>query len=180
MTDIYGKSNLAIGYSGKATLKIKAGDKVISESLLHNNGGPELYYYLSLCLAGEYTAAQSRRPLKIRLFNTGNSTTDLPSAPVTSLQNAASTFISMVSAPTVKDASVVFHYVIPFSYITSSDVDQICLYGVGENDLKNYSAYFFIVDSENKLAPIKVDKAMSNLSLILDWELSFKSVKEFK
>lgn len=173
MSSVYGKSQLPIDYSGKVTLKVKSGKKVLKEISLHNNGGPALWKYFVDCLYGDYALAESARPAKIRLFWTGYSEgTAAPGTPITSADNSASSFISMTNEPTVGENSLTLHFVIPYSFITKGYVDQICLYGISETDVTNYSAYIFVTNAgQSTLAPLAINKAISNLSIILDWEL---------
>lgn len=178
MNNIKGKAELDLQYVGRVSIKLAAGNKVLSTLATHNTGGTALFNYLVLCLAGEYAVAERQRPLKIKLFqHSGNPTGNIE---LTTDQNdEASNFIAMTSAPTIKEKSIILHYIIPFSQITKDKIDQICLYGVGETSNQNYSAGFLIKDDNGALAPITITKAMSNLSLILDWELSIGNVSDF-
>ena len=173
---ISGTANLPILYNGNATISIKNGNTTIAKYKAHNNGGPALFSYLLLCLAGEYAMAEPARPLKIKLFDTGLAGMP-PVLPEITPETSASNFLSMTSAPSLTENSLTLHFVVPFSFITKPAVDSICLYGVGESDVTRYSAFFYIVDDSGSIAPIEINKAMTNLSLILDWTLSFNNAK---
>lgn len=180
MQDITGKSDLDFGYSGTVTLGVKYNDKLLTQKEVHNSGNLELFKYIVLCLAGEATLASKLRPLKIRLYSHKESS-NMEVSTDAALVDVASNFIAPTAAPTLvytsNYATITFHYLIPFFQILSKSVDQVCLYGVGESDTSKYSASFLIVNEEGtELDPIKINKEMSNLSLIIDWELKFKNI----
>lgn len=164
-------STLKINYRGEVSVQIKEkkANKVLATYTNHNKGNDPLFTFLALCLAGEYSTADATRPFKIKLFyndelpNNGEKTT-----PVTAEVKAASSFISMNTAPDVHGNSVTYHFTVPYSYIISDKVNQICLYGADEKNLENYSAYFYILNKDDKGEGIVVTRALSNLSLMID------------
>lgn len=150
-----------INYSGKVTLKTTQGKKILQT---HNEGALPLFRFLSLCLAGDYTTAERARPFRIRLFyDSDYDSTGATKAAVLDENKAVSGFISVNTAPTVFDENLVLHFIIPYSNITGSKVNLICLYGLEESEVENYSAKFYIDGGG-----ITVDSALSNLSLLID------------
>lgn len=171
MTDKSCLSTLNIGYAGKVNIKVK--NKKTNQTLYsytnHNEGNLPLFNFLALCLAGEYATADSQRPYKIKLFKNVNLENQKDRASVvTDELSAVSSFISINTAPDVYENSVTFHFIVPYAYITGESVNQICLYGAEEKLNENYSAYFYIIDSNNSGSGIQVTRALSNLSLMID------------
>ena len=179
-----GKSTTNVGYYGTVTGKIMLKDNIMREFKLHNAGGNALFQFLVMCLAGEYSSVDSIRPTKIMLFN--NTSLDnksinndlTPDNLVPMSSHSASNFLAMTSAPTIKDTSIALHFIIPFTNITQTNVNEICLYGASEQDVANYSAAFVIVDADGKVAPISASGQLSNMALLLDWELAFTSITQ--
>ena len=172
-------SNSNIGYAGKVCVKVKdrKANRVLATFTNHNAGAEPLFSFLSLCLAGEYSTADALRPYKIKLFyNKDVENIGASADPTVDDMNAVSSFISMNTLPDVYGNSVIFHFIIPYSYISGEKVNQICLYGVDEKNSANYSARFYILDEKTGENGITVNRALSNLSLMIDWTLTLKDV----
>ena len=174
-----GKSATKVRYSGNITGKLMLGDIVVKKFNLHNSGGNALFQFLVMCLAGEYSTVDPMRPAKIMLFNNNNMNissgaelsqeTDITPLPT----HSASNFLATTSAATIKDSSIVLHFIVPFTNITQTSINEIGLYGANIQDVSNYSALFMITDAEGKVSPIEASGQLSNMALMLDWELSF-------
>ena len=201
------QDTISVGYSGKVTVTVVDDRKVVSRKVGHNAGGQPLFQFLAQCLCGNYENTKPLQPLKIKLFY--NNATNEKDA-ITNIQNwvkpegnftsvvSASNFI-FVNAPgateeikiTDKQGNLVakngykaiLHFRVPFSFVTHTEINQICLYAQNESDDKKYSAYYLFttdkVDSAGtkKLAPIKVNNQQTSYNLIIEWELSISNVK---
>lgn len=192
------QDTISVGYSGKVTVTVVDDRKVVSRKVGHNAGGQPLFQFLAQCLCGNYENTKPLQPLKIKLFY--NNATNENDA-ITNIQNwvksegdftsvvSASNFV-FVNAPSVtkeiKDEKgnkngykAILHFRVPFSFVTHTEINQICLYAQNEVDPKKYSAYYLFKDSTNKqkLAPIKVDNQQTSYNLIIEWELSISNVE---
>lgn len=191
------QDTISVGYSGKVIVTIVDDRKVVSRNVGHNAGGQPLFQFLAQCLCGNYENAEQSQPLKIRLFYnkaetktaaTVNIKNWVGSASNTSIEEA-SNFI-FVNAPSATEEiedengnkngyKSILHFRVPFSFVTYSEINQICLYAQNEIDPKKYSAYYLFTDStdEETLAPIKVNNQQASYNLIIEWELSIANVK---
>ena len=191
------QDTISVGYSGKVTVTVVDDRKVVSRKVGHNAGGQPLFQFLAQCLCGNYENTKPLQPLKIRLFY--NKATDTTAA-TTNINNwvssdsntsieEASNFI-FVNGPSATEEiedkkgnkngyKAIMHFRVPFSFVTRTEINQICLYAQNENDPKIYSAYYLFTDSKNKekLAPIKVNNQQASYNLIIEWELSISNVK---
>ena len=196
------QDTISVGYSGKVTVTVVDDRKVVSRKVGHNAGGQPLFQFLAQCLCGNYENTKPLQPLKIRLFY--NKATDTTAA-TTNINNwvgsdsntsieEASNFI-FVNAPSATEEikitdkqgnliakngyKAILHFRVPFSFVTRTEINQICLYAQNESDPKRYSAYYLFTDSTDveKLAPIKVNNQQASYNLIIEWELSISNVK---
>ena len=196
------QDTVSVGYSGKVIVTVVDDRKVVSRKVGHNAGGQPLFQFLAQCLCGNYENTKPLQPLKIRLFY--NKATDTTAA-TTNINNwvgsdsntsieEASNFI-FVNAPSATEEikitdkqgnlvakngyKAILHFRVPFSFVTRTEINQICLYAQNENDPKKYSAYYLFTDSTDveKLAPIKVNNQQASYNLIIEWELSISNVK---
>ena len=196
------QDTISVGYSGKVKVTVVDDRKVVSRNVGHNAGGQPLFQFLAQCLCGNYENTKPLQPLKIKLFY--NNATNEKDA-ITNIQNwvkpegnftsvvSASNFI-FVNAPGATEEiadeegnkngyKAILHFRVPFSFVTHTEINQICLYAQNESDDKNYSAYYLFttdkVDSAGtkKLAPIKVNNQQTSYNLIIEWELSISNVK---
>ena len=196
------QDTISVGYSGKVKVTVVDDRKVVSRNVGHNAGGQPLFQFLAQCLCGNYENTKPLQPLKIKLFyNKAETVADA----ITSIQNwvksegdftsvvSASNFI-FVNAPGATEEiadeegnkngyKAILHFRVPFSFVTHTEINQICLYAQNESDDKKYSAYYLFttdkVDSAGtkKLAPIKVNNQQTSYNLIIEWELSISNVK---
>ena len=74
-TPVAPEQPLNLGYSGKIKLSIKSGKTTIATRNYTNHGTTELFRFLCLCLAGQYRAADTIRPTKIKLFKSSDDPT---------------------------------------------------------------------------------------------------------
>lgn len=191
------QDTISVGYSGKVKVTVVDDRKIVSRKVGHNAGGQPLFQFLAQCLCGNYENAEQSQPLKIRLFYnkaetktaaTVNIKNWVGSASNTSIEDA-SNFI-FVNAPgateEIEDENgnkngykSILHFRVPFSFVTYSEINQICLYAQNEIDPKKYSAYYLFTDStdEETLAPIKVNNQQASYNLIIEWELSIANVE---
>jgi hypothetical protein len=65
------KVDSSIHYSGEIKVEVRKGNKTISSKNYKNEGNWPLFYFLSLCLSGDYEVANSYIPKYIKLFTLG-------------------------------------------------------------------------------------------------------------
>ena len=191
------QDTISVGYSGKVTVTVVDDRKVVSRKVGHNAGGQPLFLFLAQCLCGNYKNTKPLQPLKIKLFynkaETKTAATRNIEAWVSSDSNTsieeASNFI-FVNAPSATEEiedekgnkngyKAILHFRVPFSFVTRTEINQICLYAQNESDPKIYSAYYLFTDSTDveKLAPIKVNNQQASYNLIIEWELNIANAK---
>ena len=197
------QDTISVGYSGKVTVTVVDDRKVVSRKVGHNAGGQPLFQFLAQCLCGNYENTKPLQPLKIKLFY--NNATNENDA-ITNIQNwvksegdftsvvSASNFIFVNAPGATKEIKItdkqgnlvakngykaILHFRVPFSFVTRTEINQICLYAQNESDPKIYSAYYLFTDSTDveKLAPIKVNNQQASYNLIIEWELSISNVE---
>ena len=196
------QDTISVGYSGKVTVTVVDDRKVVSRKVGHNAGGQPLFLFLAQCLCGNYKNTEPLQPLKIKLFYNKAET---KTAATTNINNwvgsdsntsieEASNFI-FVNAPSATEEikitdkqgnlvakngyKAILHFRVPFSFVTHTEINQICLYAQNASDPKRYSAYYLFTDSTDaeKLAPIEVNNQQVSYNLIIEWELSISNVK---
>ena len=191
------QDTISVGYSGKVKVTVVDDRKVVSRKIGHNAGGQPLFQFLAQCLCGNYENVKASQPLKIKLFynkaETKTAATRNIEAWVSSDSNTsieeASNFI-FVNAPSATEEiedekgnkngyKAILHFRVPFSFVTRTEINQICLYAQNESDPKIYSAYYLFTDSTDveKLAPIKVNNQQASYNLIIEWELNIANAK---
>ena len=146
---------LNLGYSGKIKLSIKAGKTTIATRNYTNHGTAELFRFLCLCLAGQYRAADTIRPTKIKLFYSSDTVdTQVVGTPASGyITNNTAARPLAGSADSYK---VVFHFLVPRIYITGEQFNQIALYGT-DNDLDNNFSALFNLTAKNEQAQVQWD-----------------------
>ena len=199
------QDTISIGYSGKVKVTVVDDRKVVSRKVGHNAGGQPLFKFLAQCLCGNYENAKASQPLKIKLFYNKTETETVDEA-TKNIQDwvksegdftnitSASNFIFVNAPGATKEIKItdkqgnlvakngykaILHFRVPFSFVTRTEINQICLYAQNESDPKIYSAYYLFTDSTDaeKLAPIKVNNQQASYSLIIEWELNISNVE---
>lgn len=195
------QDTISVGYSGKVKVTVVDDRKVVSRKVGHNAGGQPLFLFLAQCLCGNYENAKISQPLKIKLFYNKTETETVAEATAnieawassgsssSEKVTSASNFIFVNGPGATKEIAdekgnkngckAILHFRVPFSFVTRTEINQICLYAQNANDDKKYSAYYLFKDSEDekKLAPIKVNNQQASYNLIIEWELSIANVK---
>lgn len=135
-----------IGYRGKVTVSVQAGNKIISKKEYHNTGSLLLFNFLCNCIKGDVMAAENQRPTTIKLF-TVNTTTLTPAAAREYLNGVggyqdtgddfinidpASVFVSSNKPAVVPGGNerntVTLHFRIPYAFITKNTINMVGLY----------------------------------------------------
>ncbi len=167
----------SIGYSGKISISIVNGKRVISKQNYHNEGRLELFRFLANCLAGNLV--EGLRPIQIKFFkypaNTSFNWTEAVWNDTSTAPKAVSPFIIYDAMPIVKanettnTCTVVFHFRVPLSYLTD-DSNLIGLYSSNSSDDFNASAW--VIPDQPITLP---ENVVNNYSLILEWTLSISN-----
>ena len=66
-------NTLGVGYSGKVKISLIKDNKALITKEYKNTGNWPMFYFLNLCLSGEYNKAEAYRPKYLKLFNAGES-----------------------------------------------------------------------------------------------------------
>lgn len=177
-----------IEYSGKITIAIQDGNKIISKKEYHNNGSNSLFNFLCLCIKGDYATANEKRPFYIKAFKAAD--TETPDSIKTYLTGkgyerlgqfdtnritSGSTAVGYNKVATVEDNKVTLHFRLPYSLITSQELNMFCLYGKdygGDNNTKNWSAYYLLTnDDETAFTNLTINSSQ-NYNLLLEWTMT--------
>ncbi len=189
-----------ISYQGTIALAVRHGNRTLYTREYHNSGLPNLFKFLALALAGN--ASLATRPVKIRLYNYAPAEEDPESTAYVSPNNfkwsnsfvgnvkpdPASPFIQYDTTPVIKKVAdvenptdddyhyeTIFHFRIPFSYISMNRIHLIALFpNNATDDQLDASAYYKLVDDEdtNTWKPMVFDDVAGNYSIIIEWTLS--------
>lgn len=140
----------SFGYSGKINVSLKKGNRTYFKQEYKNHGRWPLFYFLNLCLAGNYNSADQYRPRFINVFDFNVNGENLLDKPVPTIRDNASsdgekigtyfneencvTLISypVMSRPEVEHdpnqigtSSITFKFTIPFTQIALKDSHHI-------------------------------------------------------
>ena len=176
-----------INYVGTVKVSVQKDNKIISTKVFHNNGTMYLYEFLCYCLTGNFETVKNKRPFKIKLFKNEGSALPAPE-PATEAINEATTFISIdqkgdvlpiidETTNEISNYKAVFHFLIPYSFISKTEINQMCLYSATATDNDAYSAIYYLVKADGTdWDPIQITNTSSSIyNLIIEWELSFNS-----
>lgn len=172
-----------ISYKGTVKISVQKNNKTISSKIFHNTGSINLFKFLCNCLAGTYN--DTERPCRIALFSGNNTETpDGKSIEDLFTYNFLSSLLIIQSNVTVlknEPNSVVFHFKIPYAFISSNTIYKMALFSnrrtsFAETDnISNYIyAYYLFYDGDSKKwVPLSIDKnQVGNYSLIVDWTMT--------
>ena len=176
-------------YNGHLRVSLLAGKQLISNYEYKNAGTKLLFRFLCECLRGSYTTADKYRPTKIRLFYNSQAYPTSEGTDVRPETTAPrSMFVPLNTVPDIYEAEeqgtykTVLHFLIPYAYMTpstgsgGSTINQVCLYSSNTTDSKDYSAYFYLTNSERtEWNAIDFGDAASNYNLIIEWEMSISN-----
>lgn len=198
-----------IGYKGTVTVKIGNKKSILSSTTINNSGLIPLFQFLCKCLRGDYSEVELLRPKFIRIFSLGRGTSSTnPSSanadvvPEGSFADLASTYpeISLTTPlysgnPNINlntssnEASISFHFVIPFTQLSQYDnLNMIALYSQQNRSNKEQASAYIIVKNKTNSdylgdiveeSGININDDNSNeYNLFIEWELSFSNYKD--
>jgi len=166
-----------LGYSGKVTIRVVKGNKVIATQTNHNSGGSRLFEFFAKCLVGDYTSAQFMCPTQILLAHYSGTVAEAKLDPLnpSKCEKATARIIRQRAQSstdgTVKKATLYFRVTGQmFTNIPADGVNELILYDEQASD-NDYSAVYLIT---NPSAPTEWDPVAvtSNTTWYIDWELS--------
>jgi hypothetical protein len=160
----------SLKYTGIVTLSQYIGSKKIKIAQIQNTGGNPLFDFLSDCLVGDFTRAETLRPTKIKLLKRAK--------PLNSTEytyTSESGFIYLFTSPEKIYSST--KSVVRYSFMVSREqIDELSnfeglgigLYpdGASEDALENYAAFCKVDLNRNDLV---------NAALVVDWELNISN-----
>ena len=186
-TTITNNINTNVSYSGKVTLKIKRGNKVLTSKTFHNSGTNKLFKFIADALAGNFNV--DLRPTQIKLFGLQSDPDDLPATPKFTKNCSISTYI--IASPAVATApvasggyAITYHFSIPSSYITGDKIYKMALYPrkVSNIETDMCAKFLFIKPDETNDTsfvwyPQELAVNIDNYMLLVDWEMKIDNVK---
>lgn len=179
-------NSTAIKYSGKVTVKLQQGNRILSSRQSTNSGGESMFKFIAYCLAGDYSVAEELRPCKVMLFHNDEDTPAGAKATTgnASLCNFKYTENKSIPANTSTETaqwSTTYHFRIPYAWIRGNkNINTVCLYGknaqVPENtSLGDYAAWYQFTDGTgNNWVPIETAN-LDNTNIIIDWTVSIEN-----
>lgn len=187
----------SVAYTGKITVSILKGRKVLKTLNTHNKGYRSLFTFLCQCLAGQYDRAESLRPKFIRLYTMGPEGTAYSEQEIQGrLQTQFLTSLTVPAYNTTPSvelvelqgqepyARTIFKFLIPFTQIeTTRDTNMFALYSAAnQTTLTEPSAVFVLTDPEDntKLGSVmnSSSSAKSNdYNLQIQWELTIENAQ---
>lgn len=155
-------TNPGIGYSGKVTVDLVRGGKVVKTIRTHNKGKLPLFNFIANCLAGKFY--ESLKPQYIQLFNAGSPNDAVSYIPTPYSSVGVETF---ENAETGDYCEVTFKFVVPFSILpTGATINQIRLYNQSNTAVNKEIAYFDLVDEQGQPLVITAD---GKSNVIITW-----------
>lgn len=187
-----------IGYAGNVTVSILAGNKVISKNTYKNNGSKRLFYFLALCINGEFVTAENYRPFYIMPFQLKESEIRTPAelrAVISAGQNITTIFdqagaskISIsqdgftepLTSENAGHAKLFFR--IPYSFLKKQEMHAFCLYDKNSSaDLDSYSAYYFLTklnpENQEEWNVLEINQE-KNYNLVIEWDMQVNNQLE--
>ena len=171
--------NSAIGYSGKVTVKILHGNKVVKTYRNHNTGTYRLFEFIARCLGNTYNEMYA--PRFVRAFNIEGEFTeeeiinhldDVISGPIA--YNKIDVTTNVDSENSLNDSStVIFSFLIPASLIFDNQTRM--------NALALYSLTTY--DDESIASPMAYVKLDTNIqinegsNILIEWSLAITNAK---
>lgn len=160
----------SLSYRGDVKIATYIGKHLLSTKTYRNKGTLPLFRFLANCLAGNFPAAYTLRPYKIKLLKIPTSDDagakevspdELNTAPnlLTELLASANSaevectdFINMAAAPEVivqdnngsYTCKVSFSFVFPLSRLRRNGANMVAIYGPGISSFREYSAYYLL------------------------------------
>ena len=167
-----------LGYEGKVTLTLKSNDRVLKSKTYKNKGTAQLFKFLGYCLIDSYEEAKHLLPAKLLLlYNQSGSRTDATPTNV----DQRSTWQTLAKAPSIisdstsEQVKVVYSFEIPRAAIDEHGFNQIALYGVGVEDFRDFSAFYYLVNNSDELETENVQNWSATTILLIEWELSLSN-----
>lgn len=177
------KSINTISYKGTVKVSVQKNNKTISSKTFHNTGNINLFKFLCKCLAGTYN--DTERPCRIALFSGNESekpeTDSLENLFTYNFLSSLLIIQSNVTFPKNESNSVVFHFRLPYAFISSNTIYKMALFSnrktsfVTTDRVSDYIyAYYLFYDGDNKKwVPLNIDQdQVGNYSLIVDWTMT--------
>lgn len=164
-----------IGYEGKVTLTLKSNGRVLKSTTYKNNGTALLFKFLGDCLIGSYEEAKQFIPNKILLLeNTSTDVRDAKAVNVCSTWQTLAKMPAIISDTNTAQVKVIYSFEVPKAAI-SKNFNQVALYGADVNDIKEFSAYYYLTGINGDLEEQDIDLWSATTILLIEWELSLSN-----
>jgi hypothetical protein len=168
-----------LGYEGKVTLTLKSNNRVLKSKTYKNKGTAQLFKFLGYCLIGAYEEAKNFLPNKILLLH--NSSPSPVGASITAVE-PRSAWQTLAQTPTIisdsanSQVKVTYSFEVPRAAI-SGTFNQVALYSIGvdENDITDFSAYYFLINGHNEWDSEDIDTWSTTTVLLIEWELTLSN-----
>ena len=166
-----------LGYEGKVTLTLKSNNRILESKTYKNSGTAQLFKFLGYCLIGEYEEAKDLWPNKILLLH---NTSDSPTGASAKAVEQQAGWQPLAQTPTIvsdsatEQVKVVYSFEVPRNKIWGN-FNQVALYGVGTNDITEFSAYYYLVDGRGDWAEVDLSSWSATTVLLVEWELAISN-----
>lgn len=165
----------SVGYSGKVTLSIQEGNKILKTQEFNNSGTSHLFSFFAHCLMGNFDEASLYRPTKIRLLKVN---IDESTGAETSAEDASGLIYlrsrpERIYNPKTQGETVKLSFMVPRTMISAVGFNRIGLYPhfASIEDIYDYSAYCDLSGNEDLGVESYNAWTLSSV-LLVDWELT--------
>lgn len=184
----------SFSYTGTVKVSIGIKDKKFVTYEFKNNGRWPLFYFLNLCLMGQYNAADNQRPRLIQAFDFNSDGLNCP----TILDDAAigsghcigdwfnsTTLVSLTPWPyeilpdisleenEIGSSSLTYKFTVPFTQLNIvNGIEGFALYSRKDQAVNNPTAFFFLTDENGKIKDLlKRDNISSTYEIGTEYNL---------
>jgi len=186
-------NTLGVGYSGKVKISLIKDNKALITKEYKNTGNWPMFYFLNLCLSGEYNKAENYRPKYLKLFSAGAVGKDPSDIDISEILSSDTNITSLSTViynqtpytsktlgteelPNGK-AETTFKFMVPFTQILNDENKPTNLFVMYDQEHRNNitipSAYFLLLDEDGKLDTITSSSLISNdYNLFIQWTIT--------
>lgn len=164
-----------LGYEGKVTLTLKSNNRVLKSKTYKNNGTAQLFKFLGYCLIDSYEQAKNLLPAKLLLLHNNSDSPSTANPANVELRSDWQTFAkvpSILSEQSTEQVKVTYSFEIPRAAIDERGFNQIALYGIGIEDFRDFSAYYYLINDRGDFKTEEVQQWSPTTILLIEWELS--------
>jgi hypothetical protein len=168
-----------LGYEGKVTLTLKSNGRTLKSKTYKNKGTAQLFKFLGYCLIDSFEDVKALIPNKILLlYNNAASKGNSPEFANATDIVPQTDWKYLAQIPTVinepNQVRVIYSFEVAKAEIFGP-FNQVALYGVGINDIYDFSAYYYLTDASGAFEVHNAEDWSATTVLLIEWELSLSN-----